>query len=113
MLRTHTCGELTDRDMGKRAILCGWVSSRRDHGSLIFIDLRDGYGITQIVFDPAKGEDVHKAGEGLRAEFVVMIEGVVEKRPAGTQNARIPTGLIEIRVERINILNKAATPPLK
>ncbi len=113
MLRTHTCGELTDRDMGKRAILCGWVSSRRDHGSLIFIDLRDGYGITQIVFDPAKGEDVHKAGEGLRAEFVVMIEGVVEKRPAGTQNARIPTGLIEIRVERINILNKAATPPFE
>jgi len=113
MLRTHTCGQLTDKDIGKKAILCGWVSSRRDHGSLVFIDLRDGYGITQIVFDPALGADIHKAGEDLRAEFVVKVEGMVGGRPKGTENTKIPTGLIEIRVDSIQILNKAETPPFE
>ena len=91
MLRTHTCSELNERDIGKAVKLCGWVGSRRDHGSLIFIDLRDGYGITQIVFDPKTHPAVHKEAEGLRGEFVIRVEGTVESRPEGTNNDKLPT----------------------
>jgi aspartyl-tRNA synthetase len=113
MLRTHTCGQLNDKDIGKSVKLCGWVSSRRDHGSLIFIDLRDGYGLTQIVFDPKTDPATHKTGEGLRGEFVVLVEGLVGRRPEGTINEKLATGKIEVRVERVEILNKAATPPFE
>ena len=113
MLRTHTCGQLTDKDIGKTVTLCGWVGSRRDHGNLIFIDLRDAYGLTQIVFDPTMGADIHKKGESLRSEFVVKVSGSVGARPDGTQNKKIPTGLIEVRVGQIEILNKALTPPFE
>lgn len=113
MLRTHTCGELTAKDIGKKAALCGWVSARRDHGNLIFIDLRDAYGITQCVFDPKSDPDIHKKGEGLRSEFVVRIEGAVEARPAGTQNEKIPTGMIEVRAHKLDIFNKSLTPPFE
>lgn len=113
MLRTHTCGELRDKDLGKTVALCGWVGGRRDHGNLIFIDVRDGYGLTQVVFNPELGADLHKKGEELRPEFVVRIEGNVEKRPAGTENAKIATGLIEVAASKVEILNKAATPPFE
>ena len=113
MLRTHTCCELNERNIGKTAKLCGWVGSRRDHGSLIFIDLRDGYGITQIVFDPKTHPAIHKEAEGLRAEFVIMVEGIVESRPEGTNNDKLPTGRIEIRAQSLEILNRSLTPPFE
>ncbi|MFH0764141.1 MAG: aspartate--tRNA ligase [Candidatus Omnitrophota bacterium] len=113
MLRTHTCGGLNDKDMGKAVELCGWVGSRRDHGNLIFIDLRDGYGLTQIVFNPSLKQDVHKKAEELRPEFVIKVKGIVRKRPAGTENPKLATGLIEIAAESVEILNKAATPPFE
>jgi len=113
MLRTHTCGELNDKSLGKDVALCGWVGSRRDHGNLIFIDIRDGYGITQVVFNPKVNVDVHKKAEELRPEFVIRIKGKVEKRPEGTVNTKIPTGLIEVSAESVEILNSAATPPFE
>lgn len=113
MLRTHTCGELTDKDVGKAIELCGWVGRRRDHGNLIFIDLRDGYGLTQVVFNTQLSPDMHKKAEELRPEFVVRIKGKVGKRPAGTENPKLPTGLVEIAAESVEILNKAATPPFE
>ena len=113
MLRTHTCGELTERDIGKDVKLCGWVGSRRDHGNLIFIDLRDGYGLTQIVFDPKEGDDIHKKGEALRSEYVIMAEGKVESRPEGTLNKKLSTGMIEVRVKNLLVLNESQTPPFE
>jgi aspartyl-tRNA synthetase len=113
MLRTHTCSELNEKHIGKTVKLCGWVGSRRDHGNLIFIDLRDGYGITQIVFDPKSHPTIHKEAEGLRAEFVIMVEGIVESRPEGTNNDKLSTGKIEIRAQSLEILNKSLTPPFE
>jgi len=104
---------LNEKDIGKSVKLCGWVGSRRDHGSLIFIDLRDGYGLTQIVFDPKTFPSAHKEAEGLRAEFVVRVEGIVESRPEGTNNDKLPTGKIEVRAQNIEILNRALTPPFE
>ena len=113
MLRTHTCSELNEKDIGKVIKLCGWVGSRRDHGSLIFIDLRDGYGLTQIVFDPKTDRAVHKEAESLRAEFVVRVEGIVESRPEGTNNDKLSTGRIEVRAQKLDILNRSLTPPFE
>ncbi|MCX5679144.1 MAG: aspartate--tRNA ligase [Candidatus Omnitrophica bacterium] len=113
MLRTHTCGELSDSDIGKMVSLCGWVGSRRDHGNLIFIDLRDGYGITQVVFNPSLDKAVHGIAEALRPEYVVRIEGKVEPRPEGTQNLKIPTGKIEVAAKNVELFNKADTPPFE
>jgi len=113
MLRTHTCGELTDNDIGKTVALCGWVGSRRDHGNLVFIDLRDGYGITQVVFNPSLDKAVHGIAEELRPEYVVRIEGKVESRPDGTQNLKIPTGKIEVAAKAVELFNKASTPPFE
>jgi aspartyl-tRNA synthetase len=113
MLRTHTCGELTEKDIPNTVKLCGWVATRRDHGNIIFIDLRDGYGLTQIIFNPGIDASVHKLAEELRSEFVIMVEGEVEKRPAGTENPKMRTGLIEVRARRLEVLNKAMTPPFE
>ncbi len=113
MLRTHTCGELNRNDTGKTVTLCGWVGGRRDHGNLIFIDIRDGYGITQIVFNPQTGGADHKMGEELRPEYVIGIKGKVENRPSGTENPRLPTGSIEVHAEEVEIFNKAMTPPFE
>ena len=113
MLRTHTCGELSEKYVGEAVALCGWIGSRRDHGKLIFIDLRDGYGITQIVFNPERDASLHKQGERLRSEYVVRVEGVVEKRPAGTENNKIATGRVEIHVKKLDILNESLTPPFE
>jgi aspartyl-tRNA synthetase, bacterial type len=113
MLRTHTCSELNEKNIGKVVKLCGWVGGRRDHGSLIFIDMRDGYGLTQIVFDPKTHPAVHKEAEGLRSEFVICVEGSVESRPEGTNNDKLPTGRIEVKAQKLEILNKSLTPPFE
>ena len=111
--RTHTCGVLRKSEVGKEAILTGWVASRRDHGGLVFIDLRDRYGVTQVVFNPALGKELHeKAGE-LRAEFVVAVRGEVRERPPGTVNPRLTTGEIELYAGELDILNRSETLPFE
>jgi len=109
--RTHTCGELRKGDTGKNVRLSGWVNRRRDHGGLIFIDLRDRFGVTQLVFDPVLNPVAHKIAENLRAEFVIAIYGKVRERREGMANPNLSTGDIEIEVENIEILSKAKTPP--
>ena len=111
MERTHACGELRKSDEGKTVQLAGWVSRRRDHGGLIFVDMRDRSGIVQIVFDAAEmGGDFSKA-ETLRNEFVIGVRGKVRARSADTVNPKMATGEIEIVVSELRILNKAKTPP--
>lgn len=109
--RTHTCGALRLNDTDSSVTLSGWVNRRRDHGGLIFIDLRDRYGLTQLVFDPVKTPDAHAQAEKLRAEWVISIKGKVSKREEGMANPKLPTGEIEILVEEMNILSKSKTPP--
>ena len=113
MLRTHTCGELDEKDIGKEVTLCGWVAARRDHGKLIFIDLRDRWGITQVVFLPQDSPDIYKQAEGLRNEFVIKVKGLVNRRPEGTLNPKLPTGAIEITARQLEILNPSMTPPFE
>ena len=96
MLRTHTCGELSGKCTGEKVSLCGWVHKRRDHGEIIFIDLRDAYGITQIVFDPEDNRVMHDKAHDLKSEYVIQIKGNVRNRPDGTINKKIPTGEIEV-----------------
>lgn len=112
MLRTHTCGELTEKQLGRSVTLCGWVDTRRDHGNLIFIDLRDRWGKTQIVFNP-ENRAAHSAGEKLRSEYVVKIKGLVGKRPKGTENPKLKTGAVEIQAEQVEVLNTSETPPFE
>ncbi|NQT90217.1 MAG: aspartate--tRNA ligase [Candidatus Omnitrophica bacterium] len=113
MLRTHTCGELTKNDIGKDVTLAGWVATWRDHGGLIFIDLRDREGITQVVFNPEFDKDLHKQAESLRDEYVIQAKGKVKARPEGTENKKIPTGEIEIEVAELKLLNKSQPPMLE
>lgn len=113
MYRSHTCQELHEMHEGKQVTLCGWVHRRRDHGDLIFIDLRDRYGLTQIVVDPSHSKDAHIIAEDLRSEFVVKIMGTVRKRPEGMQNSELSTGGIEVLVDAVEILNRAKTPPFE
>jgi aspartyl-tRNA synthetase len=109
--RTHTCGELRDSNIGQEAVLNGWVDTRRDLGGLIFIDLRDRYGITQVVFEPSVDKDAHILAGKLRSEFVISVEGTVRKRPPETDNPKIPTGHIDVMVSKLVILNEAQTTP--
>jgi aspartyl-tRNA synthetase len=109
--RTHTCGALRKQDENKSAALSGWVHRRRDHGGLIFIDLRDRFGLTQLVFDPDKAGEAHKIAEMLRSEWVISIKGIVKCRREGMANPKLPTGDIEVFVDEIEILSKAKTPP--
>jgi aspartyl-tRNA synthetase len=111
MKRTHTCGELRAEDVGKRVTLNGWVQVRRDLGGVIFIDLRDRYGKTQVVFNPSRSPQAHATAEMLRSEFVIAVRGVVEPRPEGTANPELPTGAIDVTVEEVELLNRAETPP--
>ncbi|MEK6828184.1 MAG: aspartate--tRNA ligase, partial [Nanoarchaeota archaeon] len=113
MKRTHTCGELTDKDINKKVTLCGWCSTRRDHGGVIFIDLRDRYGITQVVFDPSFNLETHKLAEKLGREDVIQVKGIVKQRKKGMENPKMPTGSIEVFAENIGILSEAATPPIE
>ena len=109
--RTHTCGELRAVDAGETAKLAGWVHRRRDYGKLIFIDLRDRHGITQVVIDAADAPEAHETASRLRSEFVVAFEGVVEKRQPGTENAKLATGDVELQARSVQILNESKTPP--
>ena len=109
--RTHSCGALRTSDTGKKALLMGWVHRRRDLGGVIFIHLRDRDGITQLVFDESKNAAAHKRAQELSSEFVIAVEGVVEKRSPETVNAAIATGEVEIAVGQIWILNESRTPP--
>ena len=110
MLRTHTCGELRSADVGQSVTLCGWVDTYRDFGGLVFIDLRDRYGITQVVFSPAFAE-IHAIARGLRNEDVIRVTGEVVARPADMQNAKLDTGDIDVRGRQLEVLNKSKTPP--
>ncbi|WP_337864660.1 aspartate--tRNA ligase [Ignavibacterium sp.] len=109
--RTHTCGELRENNIGENVILHGWVDKRRDLGGVIFIELRDRYGITQVVFEPTFNKDAHHEAKDLRSEFVISVEGVVRKRPEGTENPELETGQIDVMVNKLVILNEAVTPP--
>jgi len=108
--RSHTCGALRASDAGSAARLAGWVHRRRDYGKLIFLDLRDRHGITQVVAN-ADVPDAHAIASKVRSEFVVSVAGTVEKRLAGTENARLPTGDIELQATELTILSEAKTPP--
>lgn len=110
-LRTHTCGDLRPDHVGQDVVLKGWVDTRRDLGGVIFIDLRDRYGLTQIVFSPQDDAQAHHAGNSLRSEYVVSVKGVVQERSDDTINPKLPTGGVEVRVQDLNILNTAAVPP--
>jgi len=109
--RTHTCGELRVGDIGKQTSLCGWVDRRRDLGGVIFIDLRDRYGKTQVVFQPRRNEPVYQQAKDLRSEYVINVIGLVERRPAGTENPSLSTGDIDVLANELKILSKAETPP--
>jgi aspartyl-tRNA synthetase len=113
MLRTHTCGQLTKNDVGKEVILCGWVATRRDHGKLVFIDIRDRQGLTQIVFIPKESGDAYQKAQDLRSEFVIKVKGLVNPRPMGTLNPKLPTGEVEVLVKELEILNPSLTPPFE
>jgi len=112
-MRTHHCGELRPEHVGQRVGLAGWAQTTRDHGGLIFIDLRDRSGVVQVVCDPAKAPQAHEAGKRVRSEFVLAVQGEVARRPEGTANLEMPTGEIEVRAQELEILNISRTPPFE
>lgn len=107
------CGELRAADSGKQVTLKGWVNRRRDHGGLIFLDMRDRYGLTQVVCNPEDSPEAHKVAESIRSEFVVQVVGNVRNRPEGTENPRMATGDIEVEATDVTIINAAKTPPFE
>jgi len=109
--RTHTCGELRESNIGQNVVLNGWVAIRRDLGGVTFIEMRDRHGMTQIVFEPTYNSKEHEHGKKLRSEYVISIEGKVRKRPEGTENPSLPTGYIDVMVDKLIILNHSETPP--
>ena len=111
MLRTHTCGEVREADAGREVTLCGWVHTRRDHGDLTFIDLRDRYGITQVVTSAKEHPSAHAALKAARGEWVLRVTGAVRRRPEGTRNAKLPTGDVEVVATAVEVLNPSKTPP--
>lgn len=111
MLRTHTCGELRAEHVGQEVTLAGWVNRRRDHGGLIFIDLRDREGITQVVANPEVSAEAHATASQARGEYVLRVRGLVRRRPDGLTNPDMPTGEIEVVANSVEILNPAETPP--
>ena len=111
-MRTHYCGGVTAADIGNTVTLCGWAHRRRDHGGVIFIDLRDREGMMQVVIDPDTPE-AFKLAEEVRSEFVLKIEGLVRARPAGTENPNMPTGMVEMLTKKLEVLNPSLTPPFQ
>jgi len=111
MLKTHDCGELRASHAGDTVVLAGWVNRRRDHGGVTFLDLRDRSGIVQVVANPEDSPEAHAAAVDVRNEWVVQVEGAVRERPQGMQNPDLPTGEVEVRIDRLVVLNPAKTPP--
>jgi aspartyl-tRNA synthetase len=111
LLRTHTCGQLRSEHLGQEVTICGWVDTLRDHGGAIFIDLRDRYGKTQVVFDPEGGQPLIDEARKLRSEDVVRVTGKVAHRPEGTVNTKLITGQIEVRARKLELLNKSTSAP--
>ncbi|HSO28323.1 MAG TPA: aspartate--tRNA ligase [Candidatus Sulfomarinibacteraceae bacterium] len=111
LARTHTAGELTAKDVGQAVVLLGWVHRVRDLGALLFIDLRDRHGITQVVVDAADAPEAHEQAGRVRSEFVIVVEGEVALREAGQENAKLATGAVELQARTVTILNEAKTPP--
>lgn len=112
MLKTHTCGELRARNVGEEITLAGWVHRRRDHGGLTFIDLRDRFGVVQVVTDPVNAPEAHEILIPVRTEWVIQIQGVVRLRPEGMDNPEMGTGEIEVAAKSVKVLNPAKTPPI-
>jgi len=111
MKRTATCGQLRSADVGKHVTLNGWVHRHRDFGTIKFIDLRDRYGLTQVVVDADAPEKLKDLASELKFEYCIAVEGVVRERPEDMINPRMPTGEVEVKVERMSILSRSATPP--
>lgn len=111
MIRDKGCGEIRESDIGQHVNLCGWVFRWRDHGGLIFIDLRDRSGIVQIVFSPDVSGEVHERAHDLRSEYVISITGEIRRRPEGTENLSLSTGLVEIYISKLDVLNESLTLP--
>ena len=111
MLKTHDCGELRATHVGEEVVLAGWVNRRRDHGGLIFIDLRDRWGIVQVVTNPEVAPEAHETADQARSEYVLQVKGLVRARPDDMLNPAIATGEIEVVAHELNILNPAKTPP--
>ena len=111
MLKSHSCGELRSEHIGHKVTLAGWVHRRRDHGGLVFIDLRDREGIVQVVLNPEASKSAHEVADALRNEFVIKVAGEVNQRPQGSENPKLPTGEIEVIASDIQILNTSKTPP--
>ncbi|MFO7885025.1 MAG: aspartate--tRNA ligase, partial [Desulfobacteraceae bacterium] len=110
MRRTHDCGELRESDTDKQVVLMGWVQRRRDHGGVVFVDLRDRWGITQVVFNPEFDEKVHEKAQDIRSEYVLGVRGKVVQRPGDMLNPKMATGAVEVLVSDLKILNLAKTP---
>lgn len=113
MLRTHTCGQLRAENVGQSVTLAGWVDSYRDHSGVLFVDLRDRYGKTQVVFGPESGPENQALARALRTEYVILVQGKVAHRPEGTVNPKLDTGAIELRATELAMLNKSNTPPVQ
>ncbi len=113
MLKTIPCGDLRTEHQGQTVTLAGWVHRRRDHGGLVFIDLRDSRGLAQVVFNPADAPDAHREAEQLRGEWVVQVTGKVQRRPEGTANPALATGEVEVTASALHVLNPAKTPPFE
>ena len=111
--RTHNCGQLRLEDAGKKVTLAGWVHSYRDHGNLVFIDLRDREGLTQLVFNPETQPEAHNLAKMVRCEWVIAAKGVIQPRSEGMENPKLPTGQIEVSVQQLEILNASKTPPFE
>src|SRR5437588_2084100 len=109
--RTHTCGDLNKDAIGQQVTLAGWVNRRRDHGGLIFLDIRDRYGITQVICDPERSPEAHSVASELRSEYVVQVSGTVVPRLPGTENPNLSTGAIEVAADHIVVLNPSRTTP--
>ena len=110
-MRTHTCGELTDKNIGGKVTLVGWANKWRDHGGVVFIDLRDRSGLVQTVFSPEIDKDIHQAAHKIRNEYVIQVEGDVRERPEGTVNPNLPTGQVEVVVKKLMVLNECKHLP--
>ncbi|MBI4494995.1 MAG: aspartate--tRNA ligase, partial [Chloroflexi bacterium] len=111
MRRTHTCGELRPTHAGREVVLQGWVHRRRDHGGLIFLDLRDRYGLVQVVVNPERSASAHAAASAVRSEYVLEVHGQVAQRPPGTTNPKLATGEVEVHTDQLEVLNPSLPPP--